>query len=314
MRLLSRSPARRDSSAYTPSLARLSLYRTQGRSERVSAAKCWVTAARPRSTLTSLRPRAYRLHLLSWRDEAHTDKHPSTAEVTLSARLHLPSQAVRTVKSASPSPSCGAAARGVVPVVNVMAGIIAVRSSLLPAGILFIRCTQIHGLVVLIASDLSVDMSLAQGYVRLGAGFVVGLAAGLAIAIVGDARVRWTSQQPRLSVRMASRPFSLHLPLRRAHRRSAGRQHDSHVTPPRLAESSIGSRTAPSALRGAIVRIGAQGRMFRVSRRRIGHGRAGYWRGQCGREAGQGGRAACELPVGQWREQEGARPRGQVQW
>ncbi|KAF8130016.1 hypothetical protein K438DRAFT_1788905 [Mycena galopus ATCC 62051] len=296
MRLLSRSPARRDSSAYTPSLARLSLYRTQGRSERVSAAKCWVTAARPRSTLTSLRPRAYRLHLLSWRDEAHTDKHPSTAEVTLSARLHLPSQAVRTVKSASPSPSCGAAARGVVPVVNVMAGIIAVRSSLLPAGILFIRCTQIHGLVVLIASDLSVDMSLAQGYVRLGAGFVVGLAAGLAIAIVGDARVRWTSQQPRLSVRMASRPFSLHLPLRRAHRRSAGRQHDSHVT-------LLASRNP-----------GAQGRMFRVSRRRIGHGRAGYWRGQCGREAGQGGRAACELPVGQWREQEGARPRGQVQW
>ncbi|KAF7308492.1 hypothetical protein HMN09_00698200 [Mycena chlorophos] len=65
----------------------------------------------------------------------------------------------------------------------------------------------IYGLVVsvLIASDLSVAMSLAQGFVQLGAGLSVGLAglaAGFAIGIVGDAGVRGTAQQPRLFVGM----------------------------------------------------------------------------------------------------------------
>ncbi|KAJ7366306.1 hypothetical protein DFH08DRAFT_678566 [Mycena albidolilacea] len=65
----------------------------------------------------------------------------------------------------------------------------------------------IYGLVVsvLIASDLSVTMSLAQGFVQLGAGLSVGLAglaAGFAIGIVGDAGVRGTAQQPRLFVGM----------------------------------------------------------------------------------------------------------------
>ncbi|KAJ7846856.1 V-ATPase proteolipid subunit C-like domain-containing protein, partial [Mycena olivaceomarginata] len=65
----------------------------------------------------------------------------------------------------------------------------------------------IYGLVVsvLIASDLSVHMSLAQGFVQLGAGLSVGLAglaAGFAIGIVGDAGVRGTAQQPRLFVGM----------------------------------------------------------------------------------------------------------------
>ncbi|KIY52379.1 V-type ATPase [Fistulina hepatica ATCC 64428] len=78
--------------------------------------------------------------------------------------------------------------RCVVPVV--MAGIIA-----------------IYGLVVsvLIAGDLSFEMSLAQGFVQLGAGLSVGLAglaAGFAIGIVGDAGVRGTAQQPRLYVGM----------------------------------------------------------------------------------------------------------------
>ncbi|KAF8127520.1 hypothetical protein K438DRAFT_1789865 [Mycena galopus ATCC 62051] len=235
-------------------------------------------------------PRAYRLHLLSWRDEARTNKRPSNAEVALSAQMHLPSQAVRTVKSASASPPCGAAARGVVRVV--MAGIIAVRSSLLLlASYSFNAPRSTASSSSSPPTSRSISMSLAQGCVELGAGFVIGLAAGFAIAIVGG-----TAQQPRLSVGMASRPFSLHLPLRRAHRRSAGRQHGSHVT-------LLASRNP-----------GAQGRMFRVSRRRIGHGRAGYWRGWCGRDAGQCGRAACELPVGQWREREDARPRGQEQW
>ncbi|KAJ7868720.1 vacuolar ATP synthase 16 kDa proteolipid subunit [Mycena olivaceomarginata] len=65
----------------------------------------------------------------------------------------------------------------------------------------------IYGLVVsvLIASDLSVHMSLAQGFVQLGAGLSVGLAglaAGFAIGIVGDAGVHGTAQQPRLFVGM----------------------------------------------------------------------------------------------------------------
>jgi F0F1-type ATP synthase membrane subunit c/vacuolar-type H+-ATPase subunit K len=48
-------------------------------------------------------------------------------------------------------------------------------------------------------------MSLAQGFVQLGAGLAVGLAglaAGFAIGIVGDAGVRGTAQQPRLFVGM----------------------------------------------------------------------------------------------------------------
>ncbi|KAF5319945.1 hypothetical protein D9611_011071 [Ephemerocybe angulata] len=65
----------------------------------------------------------------------------------------------------------------------------------------------IYGLVVsvLIAGDLSASMSLAQGFVQLGAGLAVGLAglaAGFAIGIVGDAGVRGTAQQPRLFVGM----------------------------------------------------------------------------------------------------------------
>ncbi|KAF7312033.1 hypothetical protein MIND_00215400 [Mycena indigotica] len=65
----------------------------------------------------------------------------------------------------------------------------------------------IYGLVVsvLIASDLKVAMTLAQGFVQLGAGLSVGLAglaAGFAIGIVGDAGVRGTAQQPRLFVGM----------------------------------------------------------------------------------------------------------------
>ena len=48
-------------------------------------------------------------------------------------------------------------------------------------------------------------MSLAKGFVQLGAGLSVGLAglaAGFAIGIVGDAGVRGTAQQPRLFVGM----------------------------------------------------------------------------------------------------------------
>ncbi|KAJ7868718.1 putative vacuolar ATP synthase 16 kDa proteolipid subunit [Mycena olivaceomarginata] len=72
----------------------------------------------------------------------------------------------------------------------------------------------IYGLVVsvLIASDLSVHMSLAQGFVQLGAGLSVGLAglaAGFAIGIVGDAGVRGTAQQPRLFVGIVSFGFSV---------------------------------------------------------------------------------------------------------
>jgi F0F1-type ATP synthase membrane subunit c/vacuolar-type H+-ATPase subunit K len=52
---------------------------------------------------------------------------------------------------------------------------------------------------------VEVEMSLAQGFVQLGAGLSVGLAglaAGFAIGIVGDAGVRGTAQQPRLFVGM----------------------------------------------------------------------------------------------------------------
>jgi V-type H+-transporting ATPase 16kDa proteolipid subunit len=54
-------------------------------------------------------------------------------------------------------------------------------------------------------------MSLAQGFVQLGAGLAVGLAglaAGFAIGIVGDAGVRGTAQQPRLFVGMVRALFS----------------------------------------------------------------------------------------------------------
>lgn len=52
---------------------------------------------------------------------------------------------------------------------------------------------------------VAVSMSLAKGFVQLGAGLSVGLAglaAGFAIGIVGDAGVRGTAQQPRLFVGM----------------------------------------------------------------------------------------------------------------
>jgi V-type H+-transporting ATPase 16kDa proteolipid subunit len=52
---------------------------------------------------------------------------------------------------------------------------------------------------------VQIEMSLAQGFVQLGAGLSVGLAglaAGFAIGIVGDAGVRGTAQQPRLFVGM----------------------------------------------------------------------------------------------------------------
>ncbi|KNZ73062.1 V-type proton ATPase 16 kDa proteolipid subunit, partial [Termitomyces sp. J132] len=66
---------------------------------------------------------------------------------------------------------------------------------------------RIYGLVVsvLIAGDLSTTMSLAKGFVQLGAGLSVGLAglaAGFSIGIVGDAGVRETAQQPKLFVCM----------------------------------------------------------------------------------------------------------------
>ncbi|KAG1822421.1 V-type ATPase [Suillus subaureus] len=65
----------------------------------------------------------------------------------------------------------------------------------------------IYGLVVsvLISSSLEARMTLAQGFIDLGAGLSVGLAglaAGFAIGIVGDAGVRGTAQQPRLFVGM----------------------------------------------------------------------------------------------------------------
>jgi F0F1-type ATP synthase membrane subunit c/vacuolar-type H+-ATPase subunit K len=60
-------------------------------------------------------------------------------------------------------------------------------------------------LCVLICMPVQIEMSLAQGFVQLGAGLSVGLAglaAGFAIGIVGDAGVRGTAQQPRLFVGM----------------------------------------------------------------------------------------------------------------
>lgn len=65
----------------------------------------------------------------------------------------------------------------------------------------------IYGLVVavLIAGDLDSKMPLFKSLLQLGAGLAVGfsgLAAGLAIGIVGDAGVRGTAQQPRLFVGM----------------------------------------------------------------------------------------------------------------
>ena len=52
---------------------------------------------------------------------------------------------------------------------------------------------------------VTMEMTLFQGFVQLGAGLSVGLAglaAGFAIGIVGDAGVRGTAQQPRLFVGM----------------------------------------------------------------------------------------------------------------
>ncbi|KAH8822572.1 vacuolar ATP synthase proteolipid subunit [Flagelloscypha sp. PMI_526] len=65
----------------------------------------------------------------------------------------------------------------------------------------------IYGLVVsvLISGGLAAEMTLAAGFIQLGAGLSVGLAglaAGFAIGIVGDAGVRGTAQQPRLYVGM----------------------------------------------------------------------------------------------------------------
>ena len=65
----------------------------------------------------------------------------------------------------------------------------------------------IYGLVVavLIASNLSKDMTLYKSFLGLGAGLCVGfsgLAAGFAIGIVGDSGVRGIAQQPRLFVGM----------------------------------------------------------------------------------------------------------------
>lgn len=59
-------------------------------------------------------------------------------------------------------------------------------------------------------STVKSKMSLAQGFVQLGAGLSVGLAglaAGFAIGIVGDAGVRGTAQQPRLFVGMVRNFF-----------------------------------------------------------------------------------------------------------
>lgn len=55
-------------------------------------------------------------------------------------------------------------------------------------------------------------MTLAQGFIQLGAGLSVGLAglaAGFAVGIVGDAGVRGTAQQPRLFVGMVSIDISV---------------------------------------------------------------------------------------------------------
>ncbi|XP_014652710.1 PREDICTED: V-type proton ATPase 16 kDa proteolipid subunit-like [Ceratotherium simum simum] len=63
------------------------------------------------------------------------------------------------------------------------------------------------GLVVavLIANSLNDGITLYRSFLQLGAGLSVGLsglAAGFAIGIVGDARVRGTAQKPRLFVGM----------------------------------------------------------------------------------------------------------------
>merc|ERR1719427_1443371 len=84
----------------------------------------------------------------------------------------------------------------------------AIMKSIIPvvmAGII-----AIYGVVVavLIAGQLEPagdKYTLYKGFVRLGAGLSVGLsglAAGYAIGVVGDARVRGTAQQPRLFVGM----------------------------------------------------------------------------------------------------------------
>jgi F0F1-type ATP synthase membrane subunit c/vacuolar-type H+-ATPase subunit K len=49
---------------------------------------------------------------------------------------------------------------------------------------------------------VAVNQTLFSGFIQLGAGLAVGLAAGFAIGIVGDAGVRGTAQQPRLFVGM----------------------------------------------------------------------------------------------------------------
>ncbi|KAK2008101.1 V-type ATPase [Colletotrichum eremochloae] len=58
---------------------------------------------------------------------------------------------------------------------------------------------------VVIANDLKEKQALHTSFLQLGAGISVelcGLAAGLAIGVVGDVGVRATSQQPRLYVSM----------------------------------------------------------------------------------------------------------------
>ena len=65
----------------------------------------------------------------------------------------------------------------------------------------------IYGLVVsvLLSDSLKQQQPLYSGFIQLGAGLSVGLsglAAGVAIGIVGDAGVRGAAQQPRLFVGM----------------------------------------------------------------------------------------------------------------
>lgn len=65
----------------------------------------------------------------------------------------------------------------------------------------------IYGVVisVLITQKMEAQMPLFRAFLHLGAGLAVGLsglAAGVAIGIVGDAGVRGTAQQPRLFVGM----------------------------------------------------------------------------------------------------------------
>ena len=70
--------------------------------------------------------------------------------------------------------------------------------------IMLIRNAYAHARIT-----VSIEMSLFQGFVQLGAGLSVGLAglaAGFAIGIVGDAGVRGTAQQPRLFVGMVCLP------------------------------------------------------------------------------------------------------------